>query len=281
MIANKTKTIEERVEGENPILSLVGKNPNDMSKAERILLAQWLNDAALDNPEFSMNVLSQGAIYDALTGSYSRGFLEHTVMKELAEYAAAGNPISIVYLDIDHFKKFNDGYGHAVGDYVLKETARTLEDNIRQKDIEGFARREHDILRSKHDRTERYDKKPYRLGGEEFAIFLKAGIEDAQGAAERLRGTVEAQSYHIPEEVEVEEGKPRNVGVTISIGVTQYIPGHETINDTIQRADKAMYHSKQTGRNRVHSLAYGSETYQPVKQRMPEFYAEMPASKAA
>jgi|GEM_PF-3031621 len=281
MSAKKTRCgIESKVEDNNPILSLIGKNPDDMSKAERMLLAQWLNDAALRDPEFSMNVLSQGDIYDALTGSYNRGFLERSVAKELEKYAGESKPVSIVYLDIDHFKNFNDDYSHAAGDHVLRETAQTLEANIRQKDEEGYERREHDVLR-RHDRTECYDKKPYRLGGEEFVIFLKAGEEDARGAAERLRGTIEAHPYHLPENIEVAEDQKRDVDVTISIGVTQFVPGQESLADAISRADKAMYHSKQTGRNRVHSLAYGSEIFQPVQQRMPELYAEMPASKAA
>ena len=130
-------------------------------------------------------------------------------------------------LDIDYFKKFNDQYGHQVGDEVLRIVGSHLKKNLKGKDI------------------------PSRYGGEEFTVILPETVgAEAETVAQRLRITVENESF-APETVQV-------VPITISVGVTEYNP-KEDIATFIQRADQAMYMSKQEGRNKVTCL-FGEET---------------------
>jgi GGDEF domain-containing protein len=274
----KQTSIDDKVNG--AIESLFGIDPDKMSRESKILLAQWLNKAALQNPELSKRVLSQGDIYDTLTDAYNRNFLDGRAKKAIERYAKSGKPVSVIYIDIDHFKKINDIYGHAAGDYVLRETVRAVEDNIRTKNIPGYNKREHDML--KLTAKSRYNKKPYRMGGEEFAVFLKSNLKDAGVCAERLRGTIESHYYHIPLDIRIKNNAiKRYVNVRISLGVAQFNPAEETIDDAMQRADKALYHSKEHGRNIASSLVYNTDTAKPIQKKMPEYYSMQPSARAA
>jgi diguanylate cyclase (GGDEF)-like protein len=125
-------------------------------------------------------------------------------------------------VDIDHFKLVNDTYGHPIGDLVLKELARILDDNIRTIDILG------------------------RYGGEEFVILLPETTPDsAYEIAERLRKTV-AEHNFTPEHLDL--------NITISIGVAFSTGESNGLIDLIKRADNAMYESKDAGRNRTSVL---------------------------
>lgn len=122
-------------------------------------------------------------------------------------------------LDIDHFKEYNDKYGHLVGDVLLKEISRIIKDSIRQIDLVG------------------------RYGGEEFSIILtETDKEGAVFAAERIRQSVQNRSIRAYDE---------DLKVTISIGISVY-PGHgQDAAGLIEKADQALYQAKDTGRNRV------------------------------
>jgi diguanylate cyclase (GGDEF)-like protein len=255
MQQNKPNTIDEKVgrrnEIDSTITGLLNINPADMNEAQKAKLAEWLTSAALQNPDFSKKVLSQGNIYDSLTGSYNRNFLETKGKQAATDYAKSGNPLSVLYVDIDHFKTFNDTYGHAAGDYVLSETAKTLEDNIRTKDMIGFEPRRHDI-----------SLKPFRYGGEEFVVLIGAEIHDAENTAERLRYAVQQHDYHLPENIKLEDDKlSRDIRVNVSVGVTDFNHAQENIEGAMQRADKAMYHSKNNGRNRTTSIPFKMPGY--------------------
>lgn len=133
--------------------------------------------------------------------------------------------IGLLLFDIDHFKQFNDTYGHAVGDLVLKEVARTVQGAIRSSDMLA------------------------RYGGEEFVVLIpQTDSVGAMQSGERVRSAVEGMKV-------VHEGKPLHV--TISIGVCLYPDMASAKQDFIDGADKAMYYSKKTGRNRV--TLYGPE----------------------
>lgn len=132
-------------------------------------------------------------------------------------------PFAVLFIDLDHFKRINDTYGHEAGDTVLRETAACLQRNTRHSDALG------------------------RIGGEEFSMFLPD--TDLQGAltlAEKLRQDIE--------ELMPAMGETR-LKITASIGVARNLPHHQAIEDIQREADQAMYHAKQEGRNRVSSVA--------------------------
>ncbi len=166
--------------------------------------------------DLRMKQLRQMAIHDPLTKLKNRRYFAHIFHDECARNLRRRETLSILFLDIDHFKKINDTYGHHQGDVVLKELGAFLQKQCRPYDT------------------------PVRWGGEEFLILLRATDEkNALFFAERIRQQIETGiSPAIP------------FPFTVSIGLAEY-----RINDTLEaltdRADKALYHAKQTGRNRV------------------------------
>ncbi|WP_072909891.1 diguanylate cyclase [Malonomonas rubra] len=164
--------------------------------------------------------LELSATTDNLTGLYNRRAAYERLNEELSKNRRFGKPLSCLMLDIDHFKRINDQYGHLVGDKVLK----FFTDNLR------LLAREYDIL--------------CRYGGEEFLVLLpETALEDAIKAAERYRQQMEKTPFVL--------GKQK-LHITVSIGVTEAHPvEHETRDSFIGRADKALYQAKQEGRNKV------------------------------
>lgn len=172
------------------------------------------------------------AFRDELTGLPSRRALGDRML-------GLGRRYAIAMVDVDHFKKFNDTYGHDVGDQVLRMVAAKM------RDVAGGGR-------------------PYRYGGEEFTIvFPRQGIEDAQPHLEALRARIEEYRMAIraPDRPKrAQKGKrrrtgagkaPRAVSVTVSIGVAQRTERLDTPEKVIKSADKALYRAKKAGRNRV------------------------------
>jgi diguanylate cyclase (GGDEF)-like protein len=161
------------------------------------------------------------ANFDGLTKMYTHRYMQDFLDRELEKSARYNHPLSLVLTDIDHFKPFNDVYGHQVGDMVLAETAKVLREAVRTIDIAA------------------------RYGGEEFMIVLpETDYKGAYAFAERLRRNVEAKSYW-------NEGTKENLRVTISIGVSQFPLHHTEKAKLIEKADQAMYEAKETGRNKV------------------------------
>nr|WP_246723013.1 GGDEF domain-containing protein [Aliikangiella sp. G2MR2-5] len=154
-------------------------------------------------------------MHDPLTGLYNRYYLDEVVCQKFSESVRHQSALSLMLLDIDHFKKVNDTYGHLTGDVVLKQVAQLLSKNSRSEDIVT------------------------RIGGEEFVIILDhCDLNKACEKAEQLRKDVETL-------------KPANIDTTISIGVSQLKPLGETLNQLLARADKAVYQAKKSGRNRI------------------------------
>ena len=144
-----------------------------------------------------------------------------TVLAEKLEFSALNKmPISVLMLDIDFFKKFNDTYGHACGDFVLKKTASSIFDSIRGQDLAG------------------------RYGGEEFVVMLyNTDADAAMMVAERIRKNIAEQ------ELQYEGNK---MSLTISIGVSVFdVDNPITAKELVEMADRALYQSKANGRNRV------------------------------
>jgi diguanylate cyclase (GGDEF)-like protein len=163
--------------------------------------------------------LHEEAIRDPLTGIFNRRYLEETLTREFARAQRERYNISFMLMDIDHFKKFNDLYGHATGDMVLKTLADFMTSRIRTADI------------------------PCRMGGEEFLLVLP-GMPDekAHQRAELFREQI--QSIPIPYGDE-------NLTLTVSIGVASYPKNGETWDVLYQAMDKALYRAKEKGRNRI------------------------------
>ncbi len=158
---------------------------------------------------------------DGLTGLYNRRFFEELLDKELERVERYSHILSFVMMDIDHFKKINDTYGHPRGDEVLRAVADIFEKKIRKPDIAA------------------------RYGGEEFALVLpETDIKGAVVLADRLR--------HLVEELKIKE-EIKIIRVTISVGITMYDPkkGRRSKEEIMEAADKALYNSKQTGRNKL------------------------------
>jgi diguanylate cyclase (GGDEF)-like protein len=169
---------------------------------------------------------------DMLTGLYNRRFLMRRLDEECARARRAGTPISLIYVDIDHFKQINDAHGHQIGDEVLQYVAKIMAGVMRRSDVLG------------------------RVGGEEFiAVLPGSGAVDGHAVAERLRQRVEAKQL-IRGELEIP--------VTISAGVTtsESIEGL-SVDELIHTADQALYLAKQNGRNRV-VIAQPVHAAQPV-----------------
>jgi diguanylate cyclase (GGDEF)-like protein len=167
-----------------------------------------------------MEQLSTYAITDPLVNIYNRRHFLELAEELLPKIAVQHEQVSVLMIDLDHFKKINDTYGHTVGDQVLQMFGNDCRQFIRGQDILA------------------------RFGGEEFVIMLpKVGLMQAYQIAERLRAEIEEKILYIAE---------HSIQITISIGVACIIPdGKSQVMDLIDRADKAVYQAKQNGRNRV------------------------------
>jgi diguanylate cyclase len=157
-------------------------------------------------------------LVDFLTGVLNRKGFDETLKRSISE--TTGH-LSLLIVDIDHFKKFNDTHGHIVGDKILRFMAKNMQKSVRGNDFTA------------------------RIGGEEFAVILpKTPLLGATTVAETLRNSVSQLKLE-------KKAKSELLGaITVSVGVAQYRPG-ESLEDLINRADKALYFAKNAGRNRV------------------------------
>lgn len=162
----------------------------------------------------------QYATLDALTGLNNRRQFEVRLNQEVATAKRKQKPLCCIMLDIDHFKKVNDTYGHSAGDSVLKTVAKVISAQLREYDIAS------------------------RYGGEEFCILLPfTTIKEAEFVAQRLRVAVENTEAQVPD--------LGTLNVTISVGVSSYEESFETPETLYQKADMALYEAKKSGRNKV------------------------------
>jgi diguanylate cyclase (GGDEF)-like protein len=157
---------------------------------------------------------------DHLTGLFNRRYLMDALAKEVQRSMRKGGNLSLIILDIDHFKKVNDQYGHLQGDLVLQKVAQLLQKELRNYDIAA------------------------RYGGEEFiAVLPDAALEEAVFVANRMRTSVQSTKF---------SGELSQTSLTISLGVAQFSKESCTTEDEfIKRADDALYRAKANGRNRV------------------------------
>jgi two-component system cell cycle response regulator len=164
--------------------------------------------------------LTNAAYIDKLTGLYNRKYISEVLEVEFKRARSLHSPLSVVMFDIDHFKKVNDTYGHDGGDYVLSDLGKQVKSaGLRERDLCG------------------------RYGGEEFMIVLTGSTaQEGMDIAERLRKRIQDHLF-------VYDGT--RVAVTISMGVAELTPSMTDFKDIYRASDKALYVSKQSGRNRV------------------------------
>lgn len=201
------------------VLTATNESPGAFTKGDLDLLGFIANTIALDVQNIRLQRLS---VTDALTGIFNREFLGRQLPEHLREAEKGQYPISIVMVDVDHFKSINDQYGHLVGDEVLKSVANCIGNAIRADDY------------------------VVRYGGEEFLVVLpRADVGRAWEIGERIR-------RQISEEQNLSQRT--TVPVTISAGVAEhhYLESSaETAEALVLRADEALYLAKTRGRNRV------------------------------
>jgi diguanylate cyclase (GGDEF)-like protein len=170
--------------------------------------------------------LREAAITDRKTQLFNHAYFEKKLHEEIERAKRYSHAISLIMLDLDNFKDYNDSYGHIAGDAVLKEIGKLLKKHGRDFDI------------------------PCRFGGEEFTIILpETGLDGAMRVAERIRGKIESASFE-------DESANAARSITASLGVAscECYNGHvggEEIKFLIENADKALYQAKRMGKNRV------------------------------
>jgi diguanylate cyclase (GGDEF)-like protein len=169
--------------------------------------------------EFNQQELARAANLDYLTGICNRRAIEDLATRSIAASRRHGIPMAIMIVDVDHFKRINDEFGHQAGDVALVETVKRIRDSLRSEDLVG------------------------RLGGEEFvAVMPSTDAASALAAAERMRGAFMQSPMRIGE---------RDLLITVSVGVAVLDAQDQVYSHLLRRADRAMYAAKTAGRNKV------------------------------
>jgi diguanylate cyclase (GGDEF)-like protein len=203
------------------VWSMIDGTPEFARNLLRVLSSRVRNDNAHLQRSFHLQrEYEQAAKTDLLTGVHNRRWMAEMFPRQLARSEFSGQPAALLMVDIDHFKRLNDTYGHAIGDVVLKAVARRLSDTLRPTDF------------------------LVRYGGEEFVALLSGAThESAAIAGERLRRAVADAQYAAQE-------LGSALRVTVSIGVAIARP-EEALDALIERADTALYRAKASGRDSV------------------------------
>ena len=164
--------------------------------------------------------LRELSIRDPLTGLLNRRHMEESLLREVSRATRTRQPLSVVMLDVDHFKKFNDTFGHEAGDHVLKEVGQVLQRSVRDSDI------------------------ACRFGGEEFTLILpEAGCDIALEICSRVMSSVRS--------LQLIMGRQHLGRITISAGISVFPSDGDTIQQLLATADEALYEAKEKGRDRV------------------------------
>ncbi len=191
---------------------------HEATEERNLRLTQQISQMEQETQELQVMLNENRAklMYDALTGVYSRMAYDDRIAQELSRWSRYQTPFSYAILDIDHFKRINDSFGHNAGDKALKIVAQMMQRYVRQSDY------------------------VFRIGGEEFVLLLTS--TDAAGASamvDKLRQGIADSSFHF-------KGEP--VRLTLSAGITETRPG-DNVESIYERADEALYKAKNSGRN--------------------------------
>lgn len=214
--------------GENVlgVLRLNSRQPDAFQAWDEEVLSTLANQAATAlEKAFLVAQMEEMAVRDGLTGAFNHRYFQERLEEELAKAERYNKDVALILMDVDHFKKFNDQYGHPEGDRVLKTVSRLVVETVRHR-VDTVA----------------------RYGGEEFVVILpESDANAAQETAERIRRRIESQIF--------EDGKGGVYRVTVSLGLACYPFDARTAAQLIHCADTALYASKAGGRNRVTSFS--------------------------
>lgn len=214
-LRSKTSPFEELVER-------LSSEMAEMTRHTELLdLRLTQSSVTIEQLRTHLETVRKDAMTDGLTGIANRKMFDLSLRECVTQALDEAKPLSLLMLDIDHFKAFNDSWGHDTGDDVLRLVARMLIRNIKGQDLAA------------------------RFGGEEFAILLpRTALEDATSLAESIRRAFVGRRI-------VKKDTGTIVGaIAVSIGVSQYQPG-EALGEFVRRADAALYRAKNAGRDRV------------------------------
>ena len=210
-------------------------------QTQETLIQQKLGELERLDLEAQNRQLREQAFCDPLTSLYNRRYFDESVQKEIDRSCRRGNPIGVLFFDVDHFKQLNDTYGHQFGDTVLARLGAIISKNIRTADVAA------------------------RYGGEEFVVLAVDASEAGLGVlAERIRQSVENETFN-------DEGSV--IPVTVSVGATfaSLCRGDQNISSRIlESADAAMYESKRRGRNCVTMNSMASDLERRISQLVVE-----------
>jgi diguanylate cyclase len=205
------------------VTHLVKSTQNAVSSNRKLESQLLESKKQIENLQSSLEAIRYESLTDELTTLNNRKHFENSIERLIEQSKEGEHGFSLLMTDIDHFKKFNDTYGHQTGDQVLRLVALAVKNNIKSQDI------------------------ACRYGGEEFAIILpQRSLEDASAIGERIRSAVQSKEL-------VKRSTGENLGrVTISLGVATF-GAMDTAHSIVSRADEALYLAKNSGRNLVKS----------------------------
>ena len=213
--ANDTASVKRMVEG---LVSATSRMQRRSRELERRLQE---TSQEVDQLRTNLEKVREEAMTDALTGIANRKRFDEAMRKARREADLKAAPFSLILCDIDHFKRFNDTWGHQTGDQIIRFVAACMS---------RYSKDHHVVA---------------RYGGEEFGVVMPgAELKEARAIAEKIRSTVESKRL-------LRKSTSEDLGnITISLGVSQFRPG-ESVENLIERCDSNLYKSKQTGRNRI------------------------------
>jgi len=210
------------IAGGNIIGAVRLEGPEDSWTAElEALLESYMSTAAASISNLrALEAMKQLAIVDTLTGLHNRRFLKDYALKQIAMARRRERRLGFITMDIDHFKSFNDKYGHEAGDRILRQFAQTVTRVVRDANLAT------------------------RLGGEEFLVLLpETDANGCMAAAERIRRAVTRMT--------VSAGDKTISQITVSLGIAVFPDHGSSVEEVLQASDKALYESKRNGRNRA------------------------------
>jgi diguanylate cyclase (GGDEF)-like protein len=228
-IAEDLETLTTHAEIHEYVAAMMLEAHNLTPEARRYLSVQ--GEIKAKEAEERERNLTKLATRDSLTGALNKRTILEIMEKEISKAKRTPKIFSFLYIDIDHFKRFNDTYGHAIGDAVLRHTVNTIQKNVRTADFVG------------------------RLGGEELCVFMPdTDKEGAARVAEKIRDTVQVASKALMDGINSHAQKNEITEVTISTGVSTFPEDGQTAQEIIDVADGRLYKAKKSGRNTVISI---------------------------